>query len=156
MLFADAAQDFLAQPRIAIVGVSRKPGHASRGIFRKLRGAGREIFPVNPAAGEIEGVRCYPDLRSIPGGVAAVFVVTRRTAMPGIVRECAELGIRHVWLHGWLGGGEVSEEMRRLARAADLVLIPGGCPMMVCAPVDLAHRCLHGCLRALGRLPATI
>lgn len=156
MTLNEAAKDFLAQPRIAIIGVSRRRNHVTRFIFRKLHTANREIIPVNPAATEIQGLRCYPDLRSIPGGVSAVLVVTPASAAADVVRECAALGIKRVWLHRSLGAGSASEEAVQLAREANLTLIPAGCPMMFLESADLGHKCFRWCLRAIGRLPDTV
>lgn len=156
MTLAEAAKDFLAQRRIAVVGVSRRRGHVSSHIFRKLHKTGHEVIPVNPAAITIDGLRCYADLASIPGGVDAVLVVTRPGKAAAVVRECAALGIRRVWLHRSVGEGSASAEAVRIAQEAKLTLIPSGCPMMFCQPVDLAHRCFRWCLQVTGRLPASI
>ena len=72
----EAVDDFLAQKRIAVAGVSRHGGEAANVIYRKLRGAGYEVFATNPKATEVEGDACYPDLRSIPGGVDGVVIST--------------------------------------------------------------------------------
>jgi predicted CoA-binding protein len=59
--------------RIAVTGVSRNPeSHGSNFVYKRLRERGYEVFPVNPNAVQVEGDRCYPDLKSIPGGVSAV------------------------------------------------------------------------------------
>ena len=62
-----AAEEFLAQKRIAVAGVSRDPGQAANAVYRKLRASGYEVFPVNPNAPEAEGATCYPDVGSIRG-----------------------------------------------------------------------------------------
>lgn len=156
MTFTEAASDFLAQKRIAVVGVSRRRNHTTRFIFEKLRTPAREIIPVNPAATEIQGVTCYPDLRSIHGEVGAVLVVTTPGAAADVVRECAALGIKRVWLHRSVGTGSASQEAIAVAREANLTLLPTGCPMMFCEPRDIAHRCFRWCLSVTGHLPATI
>ena len=65
--------DFLAQKRIAVAGVSRDNSRHPVGnlIYHRLKDTGHEVFPVNPNMEMFEGTRCYPDLRSIPGGVDA-------------------------------------------------------------------------------------
>ena len=74
----EAASAFLANKRVAVTGVSRHPkGHGSNVVYERLRGRGYEVFAVNPNADEVEGDRCYHDLRSIPGGVDAVVIGTR-------------------------------------------------------------------------------
>ena len=151
-----AVADFLAQPRIAVAGVSRQRASAANFVFRKLRAAGHEVFPVNPAAEVLEGAPCYRDLTSIPGGVTAVVVMTPPQAAEGIVRECARLGITRVWLHRSLGAGSASAAAVQAARAAKITLIPAGCPAMFCEPVDFAHKCARWCLRLTGRLPTHV
>ena len=71
-----AIEDFLAQRRIAVAGVSRNKNEAANAVYRKLRGAGYEVFAVNPNAGEVEGDPCFPDLGSVPGGVDGVVIAT--------------------------------------------------------------------------------
>src|SRR5262249_26440981 len=66
--------DFLAQKRIAVAGVSRSDRHHPTGnlIYRRLKGAGHQVFAVNPQMQTFESDRCYPDVKSIPGGVDGV------------------------------------------------------------------------------------
>lgn len=149
----DAITEFLAQKRIAVAGVSRTKTEAANAILRKLRDSGYEVFAVNPRATELEGVTCYPDLASLPEGVDAVVVATHPKVAPTVVRECADLGIRHVWMHRSFGAGSVSDEAVTFCREHGISVIPGGCPMMFCAPVDVGHRCMRWFLRMTGGLP---
>ena len=114
----DAAADFLAHKRVAVTGVSRTPGkHGSNVVYTRLRDRGYEVFAVNPNADEAEGDRTYHDLRSIPGGVDAVVIGTRPGRADATMRECAELGIEHVWMHRGPGAGSVSEAATEYGRA---------------------------------------
>ena len=73
-----AATEFLISQRVAVTGVSRRPkDHGSNVVYKRFRERGYEVFAVNPNAEEVEGDRCYHDLRSIPGGVDAVVIATR-------------------------------------------------------------------------------
>jgi len=150
----EAAHDFLNQRRIAVAGVSRtKTNEAANLIFRKLRDNGRQVFAVNPNARQIEGTDCYADLAAIPGGVDAVVIATHPAVSADVVRQCAELGIDRVWMHRSFGRGSVSEDAVELCREAGIRVIPGGCPMMFCQPVDVGHRCMRWMLRLTGSLP---
>ena len=140
---ADAAGDFLAQARIAVVGVSRAGDTAANVIYKKLRGAGHQVFAVNPNAETVENDPSFARLSSIPGGVDAVVVATHPSVSAQIVEECARLGITRVWLHRSVGQGSVSDEAARLARSHGLSVIVGGCPMMFSEPVDVVHRCMR-------------
>ncbi len=148
-----AVEDFLAQKRIAVAGVSRSKNEAANAVYRKLRGAGYEVFAVNPKAQEVEGDPCFPDLGSVPGGVDGVVIATHPAVSEQVARECAELGIRRVWMHRSFGQGSVSEEAIRVCRDNGISVIPGGCPLMFCAPVDIGHRCMRWVLGVTGRLP---
>jgi hypothetical protein len=70
-----------------------------------------------------------------------------------VVQECDELGIQHAWIHKSLDGGSYSEEAETFCKEHDISLIPTGCPMMFCKPVDLAHKCIKWVLQATGKMP---
>ena len=105
----EAASSFLSHERVAVTGVSRTPGsHGSNVVYKRLRERGYEALAVNPNADEVEGDRAYHDLGSIPGGVEAVVIGTSPEIADETMRECADLGIKHVWLHRGPGGGSVT------------------------------------------------
>ncbi len=149
----ERADEFLSQKHIAVAGVSRRSDQPANAIYRKLRGAGREVFAVNPKTSTAEGDACYPDLVSIPTGVDAVVVATPPAASEQVVRECAELGISRVWIHRSFGQGSVSDAAVDACREHGIAVIPGGCPMMFCQPVDVAHKCMRWLLGVTGKLP---
>jgi predicted CoA-binding protein len=127
----DAATEFLSQRRVAVTGVSRKPrGHGSNVVYKRLRERGYEVFAVNPNADEVEGDLAYHDLGSIPGGVDAVVIGTSAEIADKTMRECAELGITHVWMHRGPGAGSVSETAAQYGRERGIRVINGGCPCM--------------------------
>ncbi|MGD2216179.1 MAG: CoA-binding protein [Gemmatimonadales bacterium] len=149
----EAVQRFLAQKRIAVAGVSRNKSEAANVVYRKLRASGYEVFPVNPNAETVEGDACYPDLKSVPGGVDGVVIATRPAVTEQVVRECADLGVSRVWMHRSFGQGSVSESAVGYCRENGIEVIPGGCPMMFCQPVDFGHRCMRWILSVTGGLP---
>ena len=149
-----AIEDFLAQQRIAVVGVSRTPaGHGGNVVYRRLRDRGHRVFPVNPNTDVVEGDTCYRDLRSIPGGVDAVVIATPPAAAESVARECAELGITRVWMHRSFGAGSVSQEAHGYCRANGIASIAGGCPLMYGPTSDGGHRVIRWFLGLTGKLP---
>jgi uncharacterized protein len=149
----EAAQDFLAQKRIAVAGVSRHGDTAGNIIYKKLRESGYQAFALNPNAEEAEGDKCYPNLAAIPDGVDGLVIAAPPQTAVGLVRECAEAGVKRVWMHRSFGQGSVDEEAARLGRELGLTVIPGSCPMMFCEPVDIAHKCMRWFMRVSGRQP---
>ena len=148
----DPVAAFLEGKHLAVAGVSRTPNQAANHIYRKLKGAGHEVFPVNPKASEVEGTRCYPDLASLPLSIHGVVIATPPDASVEIVRQCENQGIRRVWLHRSFGAGSVSDDAVRLCEERGIECIVGGCPLMFCEPVDIAHRCMRWWLQRRGRV----
>ncbi len=149
----ERVEDFLSQKCIAVAGVSHGKTQAANIVYRKLRNTGYRVFPINPRATELEGDTCYPDLESAPDGIDGVVIATHPDVTERIVQDCAKASISRVWMHRSLGCGSVSESAVRLCQENDISVIPGGCPMMFCEPVDVAHKCLRWFLRRTGRLP---
>jgi len=140
----DAATAFLSNERVAVTGVSRTPKtHGSNNVYRRLRERGYQVFAVNPNAAEVEGDRAYPDLKSIPGGVQAVVIGTRPERAEETMHECAELGIRHVWMHRGPGAGSVSETATDYGHRHGITVIDGGCPLMFAPTADLGHKVMR-------------
>ena len=149
----DSVSRFLQGRRFVVAGVSRSPQQPANAIFRKLRASGYEVVPLNPNAVELEGVPCYPDLASVPGPVDGVVVATTPEVASRIVRQAHARGIRQLWFHRSFGKGSVSEPALRLCAELGLEPIVGGCPLMYCEPVDVAHRCFHWLLSLQNRVP---
>jgi len=150
-------QEFLAQKRIAVAGVSRNNSHHPVGnlIYQRLKKTGHDVFPVNPHMQTFEGGRCYPDLKSIPGGVDGVVIITRPETTERIVRDCKEAGVRRVWMHQSMGkGSSVSPNAVEYCRRHDISVIAGACPMMFGPEVDFGHTCMRLFMKLTGRLPS--
>lgn len=151
--YREAVDDFLAQRRIAVAGVSRSKNQPANAIFRKLRDAGYEVYAVNPGADRVEDGPCYESLEAVPVPLDGVVAATPPAGTDDVVRQCRELGIRRIWMHRGIGPGSVSET--EVSEGADegITVLAGGCPMMFVQP-DPFHRCLRWFLGATGKLPA--
>ena len=152
-----AATEFLTAKRIAVTGVSRNAeGHGSNVVYQRLRQRGYDVFAVNPNATTVEGDAAYPDLSSVPGGVDAVVIGTRPETADGTMRECAELGIRKVWMHRSVGGSSVSASATEYGRKHGITVIDGGCPLMFDPTADGAHKCMKFILTMTGVVPRQV
>ena len=134
------------------VGVTADRANDQRGaggnvVYQRLRERGYEVFAVNPNAEVVEGDACYPDLRSIPGGVEAVVIGTRAETAEATMRECVELGIKHAWMHRLFGAGSVSRPAAEYGRTRGIEVIEGGCPLMFGPTADTGHKVMR-CLFA--------
>ena len=140
----EAASAFLAKKRVAVTGVSRTPKtHGANNVYKRFRERGYDVFAVNPNANLVEGDQSYPSLRSIPGGVEAVVIGTRPAIADETMRECAELGVKHVWMHRGPGQGSVSDTATKYGRQHGITVIDGGCPCMFKPTDDFGHRLMR-------------
>lgn len=149
----DAVAAFLRGRRFAVAGVSRRANQPANAIFRRLKQTGYDVFPVNPLASEVEGTTCYRDIATVPGPLDGVVIVTAPGVAADVVRLCSDCGVPRVWFHRSFGNGSVSEEAVRLCEERGIACIVGGCPMMFCEPVDVAHRCMRWWLQKQARVP---
>ena len=89
---------FMEPRSIAIVGVTRSAG---AGTFDFLRapldlGFAGKIYPVNPKAEQISGLKAYPNVKVIPEDVDLAVIATPRDTVPPLVRDCVEKGIKAI------------------------------------------------------------
>lgn len=146
--------EFLSLRRLAVAGVSRAADIPANFIFRRLRDSGYDVVPVNPTTDEVEGVRCYRDLGSVPGEIDGVVIATSPAVSADVVRQAADRGVRAVWFHRSFGEGSVSDDALRECRERGVKALIGGCPLMYCGKVDIGHRCMRWILGMQHRLPA--
>ncbi len=153
----EAASEFLAHQRIAVTGVSRTPkSHGSNFVYQRLRERGYQVFAVNPNADMVEGDACFQDLKTIPGGVDAVVIGTRPEIAEDTMHECAELGIKHVWMHRSFGTGSVSDAATAYGRREGITVIDGGCPLMFDPTADFGHKAMRLVFTAAGKVPKKV
>jgi len=150
-------KNFLSQKWIAVVGVSDKRDTGCNLAYRKFKATGYTVSAVNPRISSFEGDPCYPDLMSIPEKPQAVFILTNPGVTEQIVRQCIELGVKHVWMHCMMGTRpglaagmtSVSPQAVQLCRENGIAVIPGGCPNQHLQP-DFGHTMMRGLFRTLG------
>lgn len=150
-------QDFLAQKKIAVVGVSDKRETGCNLGYTKFKSAGYQVYAVNPRISSYDGSPCYPDLKSVPEKPDAVFIFANPKVTEAIVSQCVELGIKHVWMHCMmgtkpgLGAGmtSVSADAVRMCKENGIAVIPGTCPAQFMNP-DFGHGIMRGLWGLLG------
>ena len=150
-------QDFLAQKKIAVVGVSDKRDTGCNLAYRKFKESGYQVSAVNPRITSFEGDPCYPDLQSLPEKPDAVFILTNPQVTEQVVDQCIELGIRRVWMHCMMGTKPgLAKEMTSVSlnavekcRANGITVIPGACPNQFLNP-DFGHKMMKVMFRTVG------
>jgi hypothetical protein len=130
---------------IAVVGMSDKTWRASHHIGRYLAANGYRVIPVNPALGEVLGLKCYPDLEAAQAalseetgaGIDLVDVFRASEFVPGIVDDVIRLRIPYLWLQDDV----IDEEAVARARAAGVKCIQNDCIFREHSARPELHRC---------------
>lgn len=150
-------QNFLAQKKIAVVGVSDKRETGCNLAYTKFKENGYQVFAVNPRISTFNGDACYPDLKSLPEKPDAVFLLTNPKVTDQIIQQCVDLGIKHVWMHCMMGTKpglatsmtSVSPSAVEVCKANGIEVIPGSCPNQYLNP-DGGHKFMRGLWSLLG------
>jgi predicted CoA-binding protein len=146
---SESIHTFLAEPALAVVGVSRSGGGFGSMACRELRAKGYRVYPIHPVATTLNGYQCYKQVEDLPERVGAMLVVVPPSEAAKVVRDAARAGIRHVWLQQ----GAESPEVLQICRELGIDVVSGECVLMFAHPTSYhkAHRWLRG---LIGRLPA--
>lgn len=119
-------EEFINQRVWAVVGSSTDPDKFGHQIFRDLREAGYTVYGVNSRGGRIEGQKLYPTLSDLPERPAVVDIVVPPAVTEEIVRQCAQLGLKRVWMQP----GAESEEAIRFCQEHDIKVVHDTCAMI--------------------------
>lgn len=119
--------DFLNGFPHAVVGASRDRSKYGNKVLRCYIQAGRPVFPVNPAAAEIEGLPALKNLASLPTRVHGVSIITPPAVTLQVVKDAHAAGITRLWMQP----GAESPEAVELARSLGLSVIAGDACILV-------------------------
>jgi predicted CoA-binding protein len=147
MKVSETIDAFLAQPALAVVGVSRGGRHFGNSACRALREKGYRVYPVNRHAGQIDGMRCYAHLADLPEKVGGVLIVVPPRDAIDVIHDAAAAGITRVWLQQ----GAESQAALILCEQLGMDVVAGECILMFAHPtgVHRAHRFLRQMMHAL-------
>jgi len=118
--------EFMAQPAVAIVGVSRGGKKFGNQIFREMKQKGYKVYPVNPNADQVENEPCYPNLNALPEKVPGVVIVVPPAETEKVVREAHGAGIKQIWLQP----GAESPAAVRFCQENGLQVVTGQCILL--------------------------
>lgn len=116
---------------IAVVGASPKPWRDSGLIAVFLSERGYTVYPVNPKYQEVNGMKCYADLKSLPGKIDIVDIFRRSDEVLQIIDEAITIGAKYVWMQL----GVVNERAASKAESAGMKVVMDRC-------IAVEHRAL--------------
>src|SRR5947208_818807 len=120
-------QAFLESGPHAVVGASRDRSKYGNMVLRAFQQDGLAVFPVNPSADQVEGLKAYPNLASLPETVDGVCVITPPHVTDSIIKQAGRLGIKNIWLQP---GAESEHSVQRATQLGMDVISGGPCVLV--------------------------
>ena len=142
-------RNFLAQKRVAIVGVSRNPKDFSHTLFKELVARGYDTVAVNPNTTQMNGYACFGRIQDVTPPPDAALLMTSLSVTEDLLHDWP-VGIRHVWVYGTGGRSKVSPIAIAQLRNAGISVVNGECPFMFLKDSAGFHR-FHGFVRKIFR-----
>jgi predicted CoA-binding protein len=150
MILLKQIEDFLANKEIAVVGATDNKKKFGYIVFSKLKNHGYTVYPVNPRLTEIDGIKCYQNIESIPDSVKAAVFITKPEITEKITTQICE---RNMINHLWFQQGAENDSAIQTALSNNKNVIFGECILMQLKSSGFPHN-FHRSLRKLfGKYP---
>ena len=145
--------EFLSAKRIAVIGASRDAKTYAGSLFDELLKHGYDAVPVNPNADAIAGRKAYANVKDVTPAPERALILLPEDKTEQAVVDCADAGVKDVWLHRHVGGGV--SDTRAIFRAEErgLHLITGFCMFMFLPQASFFHKLHGGLLKLVGVYP---
>ncbi|MCS7129964.1 MAG: acetate--CoA ligase family protein [Archaeoglobaceae archaeon] len=134
---------FFYPKSVALIGASPEKGKVGNVLLRNLKNFNGKFYAVNPKYNEIEGIKCYPSILSVPESVDLVVIAVPARAVPRVVEECGIRGIENVivisggFKEVGLEGAKLERDLVEIARKYKMKLLGPNCLGMINAEIGL-------------------
>jgi acyl-CoA synthetase (NDP forming) len=127
--------DLFYPKSIAVIGASGTPGKLGWNVFTNLVSHNFEglLYPINPRAQEIQGIKAYPRISDVPGPVDVAIILVSANATPDVVEECCDCGVKYIVVESagfaemGKAGREIEEQMKAIADSHGARLLGPNC-----------------------------
>jgi len=141
--------DFLAQPTLAVVGVSRDPKAFANGAYKELKEKGYRLLPVNPHMETFDGEPCYPSLKALPESPGGALIMVAPAHAEEVVQDAAAAGVKRVWMQQ----GAESAAAIKFCQENGISEVHGECILMFAKPLKFYHKPHRWIWGMIGKLP---
>lgn len=124
----ETIKEFLESGPYAVVGASTDREKYGNKVLRAYFQSGREAWPINPKAKDVEGHPAFADLRALPGVPRGISVITPPSVTEKVVEEAAALGVKFIWMQP---GAESAAAVKKAEDAGMAVIADGSCFLVV-------------------------
>jgi uncharacterized protein len=148
MTTREAAEDFLSQQKLAVVGASNDRDKFGNQVYRTLKRHDYHVIPVNPNVDTVEGDKAYPDLKSLPQEVGGAVIVVPPAVTEKVVGDALAAGIMRVWMQP----GAESQEAIKFCEENGIAAVYESCIMMYVKEIGFPHNVHSWFAQTQGRL----
>ena len=131
----ESIEQFWNQQHFAVVGASRRRDKFGNLVFREMKRAGYDVVPINRNRIPVEKCESYATVKDVGRPLDAALLVISPEETEGALRQCADNGIRHVWIQK----GAESERAIALGDELGLNVIHHECALMFLTPTRFPH-----------------
>ena len=140
-----ALKSFFEPSSVAVVGASREPGKLGHAVLQNIVEAGYKgkLYPINPKADEVLGLKCYPSVKDVPAEVELAVIIVPARFVSSVVADCGAKGVKAaIVISGGFGevgpaGAELERQLIEAAKQANLRVIGPNCQGINSASVGL-------------------
>jgi len=145
-------QQFLAPKKLAVAGASRNPKKFGGTVIKDLKERGFELFPVNPNAEEIQGLKCFKTISDLPADVKHLLILTPKEKTLKTVNLAVQNKMKMVWIQ------QMSEtpEAITVLKNSGIPFIQKKCIYMFADPVKGPHNFHRFLVKVFGRYPKKV
>jgi len=152
MVTLNQINSFLAPRKMAVAGASRNPKKFGGYVFAELKQKGFQLYPVNPNADEIQGVKCFKSVGELPADITHLLILTQKTETEAVAEAAVKKGFEMVWIQ------QTSDtpEALKILDEAKISVISKKCIMMFAGPVKGGHAFHKFFVKAFGGYPKMV
>ena len=145
-------QEFLEPRKVAVAGASRNPKKFGGAVLKELKEKGFTLYPVNPNAEVIQGLKCYKSVLDLPDDVNHLFIVTPKPESLPVVNAAIQKKMKMIWIQQ---KSETPEAVKTIEDAG-IPLIYKKCILMFADPVKGPHSFHRFLMKIFGGYPKLV
>lgn len=145
----DVIRQFMAPKKMAVVGASRNPRKFGGSVIKELKDKSFELYPVNPHTDEIQGLKCYRTIESLPADVEHILLLTPKEETAAAAKQVVSRGARMVWIQQMAD----TPEAVQILEEAGIRVISKKCIFMFAEPVKGPHGFHRFLVKLFGAYP---
>ena len=148
----DQIQNFLAPKKLAVAGASRNPKKFGGMVIKELKEKGFDVYPVNPNAEEVQGIRCFKSIAELPDEVKHLLMLTPKESTSDVAAQAVEKKMEMIWIQQM---SDTPEAVKAI-QDANIPLIYQKCIFMFVDPVKGPHNFHRFFVKLFGKYPKKV